>query len=68
LRSAVLADLLELVGAGVDRVLFLVGVVGCLVLEDADNLLDALLYWELKLPTNRLGADCFVLFFLTGLL
>jgi len=46
--------------------LIVVLIVACSVLQDADNLVDLLLYWELKFPSNSLGAHCIMLLLITS--
>ena len=41
-------------------------IVACSVLQDPDNLVDLLLYWELKFPSNSLGPYCVMLLLITS--
>ena len=41
-------------------------IVACSVLQDADNLVDLLLYRKFEFPSNSLGAHCIMLLLITS--
>ena len=66
LRATIKANGREFVGSRVNVFLIVVLIVACSVLQDPDNLVDLLLYWELKFPSNSLGPYCVMLLLITS--